>query len=104
MRKLRSAGVLALLALALAVCATAAGAQTATRTWVSGLGDDSNPCTRTAPCATLAGALARTVASGEIDCLNSGEFYAAGVPTVIAKPITIRFIGVEAAAGAFGSG
>src|SRR5947209_1242304 len=28
----------------------------ATRTWVSGVGDDVNPCSRTAPCKTFAGA------------------------------------------------
>ena len=41
----------------------------ATRTWVSGVGDDANPCSRTAPCKTLAGAISKTAAAGEIDCL-----------------------------------
>ena len=46
----------------------------ATRTWVSGVGDDLNPCSRTAPCKTFAGALTKTALDGEIDALDSGEF------------------------------
>jgi len=46
----------------------------ATRTWVSGVGDDANPCSRTAPCRTFAGAHAKTAAGGEIDCLDAGSF------------------------------
>src|SRR6476660_5916333 len=42
----------------------------ATRTWVSGVGDDVNPCSRTAPCKTFAGAIARTAANGEINVLD----------------------------------
>ena len=38
----------------------------ATRTWVSGVGDDANPCSRTAPCKTFAGAISKTAAGGEI--------------------------------------
>src|SRR5215218_7476537 len=53
--------------------ATAAQAQ-ATRTWVSGVGDDVNPCSRTAPCKTFAGAISKTAAGGEIDCLDPGGF------------------------------
>jgi hypothetical protein len=52
---------------------TAAYAQ-ATRTWVSGVGDDANPCSRTAPCKTWAGAIAKTAAGGEIDALDPGGF------------------------------
>jgi len=57
----------------------------ATRTWVSGVGDDANPCTRTAPCKTFAGAISRTAPSGEIDCLDPGGFGA----VTITKSITI---------------
>jgi hypothetical protein len=57
----------------------------ATRTWVSGVGDDVNPCSRTAPCKTFAGAISKTAASGEIDCLDPGGF---GTVT-ITKSITI---------------
>src|SRR4051812_42184360 len=49
------------------------GAQ-ATRTWVSGTGDDANPCSRTAPCKTFAGAISKTAANGEINCIDPGGF------------------------------
>lgn len=57
----------------------------ATRTWVSGVGDDANPCSRTAPCKTFAGAIGKTAANGEIDCLDPGGFGA----VTITKAITI---------------
>jgi hypothetical protein len=53
--------------------ATPAYAQ-ATRTWVSGVGDDVNPCSRTAPCKTFAGAISKTATGGEIDVLDPGGF------------------------------
>jgi hypothetical protein len=46
----------------------------ATRTWVSGVGDDANPCSRTAPCKTFAGAISKTAAGGEINCIDPGGF------------------------------
>src|SRR5712672_1177464 len=55
------------------VFAVPADAQ-ATRTWVSGVGDDVNPCSRTAPCKTYAGAISKTAANGEINCLDPGGF------------------------------
>lgn len=61
---------------AVAVClflSTFAQAQ-ATRTWVSGVGDDANPCSRTAPCKTFAGAISKTAAGGEINCLDPAGF------------------------------
>lgn len=57
----------------------------ATRTWVSGVGDDANPCSRTAPCKTFAGAISKTAPGGEIDALDPGGF---GTLT-ITKAITI---------------
>src|SRR5882724_7002010 len=57
----------------------------ATRTWVSGVGDDANPCSRTAPCKTFAGAISKTAAGGEIDALDPGGY---GTVT-ITKAITI---------------
>src|SRR6266404_3662319 len=57
----------------------------ATRTWVSGVGDDVNPCSRTAPCKTFAGAISKTAAGGEIDCLDPGGFGA----VTITKNLTI---------------
>jgi hypothetical protein len=46
----------------------------ATRTWVSGVGDDANPCSRTAPCKTFAGAISKTASAGEINVLDPGGF------------------------------
>jgi hypothetical protein len=57
----------------------------ATRTWVSGVGDDANPCSRTAPCKTWAGAISKTAPNGEIDALDPGGFGA----LTITKPITL---------------
>ncbi|WP_426265166.1 hypothetical protein [Sphingomonas sp. PWP1-2] len=71
--------------------ATPAFAQ-ATRTWVSGVGYDANPCSRTAPCKTFAGAISKTAAGGEINVIDSGGF--GGV--TITKSITLRAVGVEA--------
>ncbi|MEI9990627.1 MAG: hypothetical protein WDM86_11365 [Rhizomicrobium sp.] len=68
----RYAGVFAALLLAL-LFAAPANAQ-ATRTWVSGVGDDANPCSRTAPCKTFAGAISKTAVNGEINCLDPGGF------------------------------
>src|SRR6201996_9172353 len=53
--------------------ASIASAQ-ASRTWVSGVGDDANPCSRTAPCKTFAGAISKTAVNGEINCLDPGGF------------------------------
>jgi hypothetical protein len=61
----------------------------ATRTWVSGVGDDVNPCSRTAPCKTFAGAISKTAAGGEIDCLDPGGYGA----VTITKSITIDCTG-----------
>src|SRR4051794_39222929 len=66
------------------LAAAPASAQ-ATRTWVSGVGDDANPCSRTAPCKTFAGAISKTAASGEINCLDPGGFGA----LTITKSISI---------------
>jgi len=57
----------------------------ATRTWVSGVGDDANPCSRTAPCKTFAGAISKTAAGGEINVLDPGGFG----PVTITKSISI---------------
>jgi hypothetical protein len=77
---------LAILATMLALSLTANPAQAqASRTWVSGVGDDANPCSRTAPCKTFAGAISKTATNGEINCLDPGGF---GTVT-ITKSITI---------------
>jgi len=64
---------LLVVALVVLVFSSVASAQ-ATRTWVSGVGDDANPCSRTAPCKTFAGAISKTAAGGIIDCLDPGGF------------------------------
>jgi len=57
----------------------------ASRTWISGVGDDVNPCSRTAPCKTFAGAISKTAGGGEINCLDAGGFGA----VTITKSITL---------------
>src|ERR1700729_3674898 len=69
--------------LTLAFCLIASAQ--ATRTWVSGTGDDANQCSRTAPCKTFAGAISKTATGGEIDALDPGGFGA----VTITKAITI---------------
>lgn len=70
---------------AFAVLFTVTASAQATRTWVSGVGDDVNPCSRTAPCKTFAGAISKTAANGEINALDP-----AGYGTInITKSITI---------------
>jgi hypothetical protein len=70
----------------------------ATRTWVSGVGDDANPCSRTAPCKTFAGAISKTAAGGIIMAMDDGGF---GTLT-ITKPITVD--GGHHSAGVLSSG
>jgi hypothetical protein len=55
----------------------------ATRTWISGVGDDANPCSRTAPCKTFAGAISKTASPGEINCLDPGGFGAVTITKAI---------------------
>lgn len=81
-------GILSILAASVVtamILAPSAQAQ-ATRTWVSGVGDDVNPCSRTAPCKTYAGAISKTAAGGEISTLDPGGF--GGV--TITKSLTIN--------------
>lgn len=80
-----------LLALLLFGLASTAHAQ-ATRTWVSGVGDDVNPCSRTAPCKTFAGAISKTATGGEISVLDPGGFGA----VTITKSITLDGGGIQA--------
>jgi hypothetical protein len=80
--------ILIALAMSIALFPTASFAQ-ATRTWVSGVGDDVNPCSRTAPCKTFAGAISKTASNGEINCLDPGGFGA----VTITKSITIDCTG-----------
>jgi len=71
--------------LCLYLSASPAQAQ-ATRTWVSGVGDDANPCSRTAPCKTFAGAISKTATGGYINCLDPAGYGA----VTITKSITIQ--------------
>lgn len=64
----------------------------ATRTWVSGVGDDANPCSRTAPCKTFAGAISKTATGGEINVLDAGGYGA----VTITKSMTIDGKGAQA--------
>lgn len=88
---------LALIVVALLCLAPCAFSQ-ATRTWVSGVGDDANPASRTAPALTFAGALSKTAAGGEIDNLDTGDF----APVTISKSVTID--GAAGVAGILVSG
>jgi hypothetical protein len=72
----------------------------ATRTWVSGTGDDANPCSRTAPCKTFAGAISKTAAGGAINCIDTGGF---GQVT-ITKALAIICDNTEAGVLASGAG
>ncbi|MBI3891935.1 MAG: right-handed parallel beta-helix repeat-containing protein [Candidatus Wallbacteria bacterium] len=71
--------------LSLAGASSIASAQ-ASRTWVSGVGDDVNPCSRTAPCKTFAGAISKTAVNGEISVLDPGGFGA----VTVTKSITLN--------------
>src|SRR6266446_6443994 len=84
MRKIMLPLSISLTLLMICLWSSAAQAQ-ATRTCVSGVGDDANPCSRTAPCKTFAGAISKTAAGGEIDALDPGGYGA----LTITKSITI---------------
>jgi Right handed beta helix region len=66
----------------------------ATRTWVSGVGDDANPCSRTAPCKTFAGAISKTAPAGEINVLDPGGFGAVTITKSISIEATEGIAGV----------
>src|ERR1044072_1727368 len=82
----------ALLATSFILALDVAAQAQATRTWVSGVGDDLNPCSRTAPCKTFAGAFSKTATNGEINCLDNGAFGA----VTISKALTIDCLSNEA--------
>jgi hypothetical protein len=85
------------LAIAIFMFAFASMAQAqASRTWVSGVGDDANPCSRTAPCKTWAGAISKTAPCGEIDALDPGGFGAVTITKSITLDGTGTFAGILA--------
>jgi hypothetical protein len=86
--------------LAVSVGLSSAAFGQATRTWVSGVGDDVNPCSRTAPCKTLAGAISKTAAGGEINAIDPGGFGA----VTIGKSLTIDLASTEGGVLAAGNG
>jgi hypothetical protein len=84
-RRVKFLRLLPILLLVIPVLPSSPAHAQATRTWVSGVGDDANPCSRTAPCKTFAGAISKTATNGEINTLDPGGF--GGV--TITKSITI---------------
>jgi hypothetical protein len=81
---------LAIIALASPFIAAAPAQAQAPRTWVSGAGDDANPCSRTAPCRTFNAAISAAAAGGEVNCLDAGSFGSGSSTQVfISKSITI---------------
>jgi hypothetical protein len=85
--------------MAFALVGSSAAYAQASRTWVSGVGDDVNPCSRTAPCKTFAGAISKTAISGEINALDPGGYGA----VTITKSITISGEGTNASILAAGT-
>jgi hypothetical protein len=81
----KTMAIVAAAALAMLFLSVGAANAQATRTWISGVGDDANPCSRTAPCKTFAGAISKTAMGGEIDCLDPGGFGA----VTITKSMTL---------------
>lgn len=98
MNKIQSALRAALLVAFILAFTSLAQAQ-ASRTWVSGVGDDANPCSRTAPCKTFAGAISKTATGGEISTLDPGGFG----PLTITKSITVDGSGTLAGVLAAGT-
>ena len=89
MKVIQLSGMFAAAVAAVLTLASPASAQ-ATRTWISGVGDDVNPCSRTAPCKTFPGAISKTAAGGEIDTLDPGGFGA----VTVTKSITLANEGI----------
>jgi hypothetical protein len=91
--------VLRILGVAASLLMVVGGANAqATRTWVSGVGDDANPCSRTAPCKTFAGAISKTASGGIINAIDPGGFGS----VTITKPLTID--GAESHSSVLASG
>jgi hypothetical protein len=99
MTRIRHTHRIAFSLLTLSLLGTTSAYAQATRTWVSGVGDDVNPCSRTAPCKTFAGALSKTAAAGEIAVLDPGGYGA----VTITKSITLNGDGTLASILASGT-
>ncbi len=74
-------------------------AQAQSRTWVSGVGDDTFPCSRTAPCRTFAGAISKTAVNGEINCLDPGAYGSVTITKTIQIDCHEQFAGTTHPAG-----
>ncbi|HWS86749.1 MAG TPA: right-handed parallel beta-helix repeat-containing protein [Pyrinomonadaceae bacterium] len=70
---------------ALFILSLSASAHAVSRTWVSGVGNDGNPCSRTAPCKTFAGAMSKTDSGGEISVMDAGGYGS----VIVSKSVTI---------------
>jgi hypothetical protein len=82
----------AIAAAMVAVFVSLAPAYAQQRNYVSIHGDDANPCSVVQPCRSFAAAIAKTPSHGEIDCLDTGEFF----QVTIQKSITFDCQGVIA--------
>ena len=94
--------LIASLALAGAAAIAAPASAQATRTWVSAVGDDANPCSRTAPCKTFAGAIGKTAEYGEINCLDPAGYGAVTITKSIGIVCDNTLAGINATNGATG--
>lgn len=94
--------VIGAIAITAAVSWAAPASAQATRTWVSGVGDDANPCSRTAPCKTFYGAFLKTAAAGEINCLDSGAYGTLTITKAITIDCATHEAGMLATSGATG--
>jgi hypothetical protein len=93
MRKITQLSAVAVVAAALSALVSADASATANRTFVSGQGSDSNPCSLGAPCRSFAQAITQTNAGGEITVLDSAGY---GVVTISQSVTITNPGGVEA--------
>lgn len=83
-----------------ALCGASPAAAQSSRTYVSSVGDDFNPCSETAPCRTFAAAIAATSAGGVVNCQDAAGYGAA----TITKALTIDCHFTEGGVLASGTG
>src|SRR5262252_2033674 len=86
-------------ALATMLTSTTGAYALANRTFVSGSGNDANPCSLAAPCRSFAGALAQTSPGGEIAVLDTAGY---GAVTIGKAVSIVNEEGVEAGVTATG--
>ena len=96
---MKRVSVRALLSFLVLLGLSAAARAQAPRTWVSGVGEDVNPCSRTAPCKTFAGAISKTSAGGQINVLDAGAYGAVTITKAITIDASGNFAGVLATLG-----